>query len=200
MRRAGLACLLVLARTASAAPGLLDNGGFERGDFAHWALTGNTQYSQVYNQDYDGLAPRAGHDFALLGPQGADGILSQDFTDTAGKALTVSFWLASDGGSTDFFSASFDGDALMQLSDTGAFGWRRFTETVIGTGKDTLSFSFRDDQDYLALDSVRVTEDPARDAPARSGGAIPEPATLLILPALALLLTLRRRRRRGESW
>ena len=201
MRHAALAAMLLLARTALAAPSLLHNGSFERGDFAHWALTGNTEYSQVFDQDYDGLTPHGGQDYALLGPQDADGILSQSFADTAGQALTISFWLASNGGTTDFFSANFDGKTLMQVSDTGAFGWRHYTDTVTGTGDDTLSFSFLDDQDYLALDSVRVTQTPAGAGRLRAGGPIPEPATLVLIPALLLALTLLRRQRpRDSSW
>jgi hypothetical protein len=199
MRRAALAFLL-LTRAAMAAPSLLHNGSFERGDFAGWTLTGNTQYSQVFNQPYDGLSAHGGQDYALLGPQGTAGVLSQSFADAAGQALTISFWLASDGGATDFFGASFDGKPLMQVSDTGAFGWRHYTETVTATGWDTLSFSFLDDQDYFALDSVRVLQAASAPDALRSGGPIPEPTTLLLLPAALLALTLRRSRQGGRSF
>jgi hypothetical protein len=198
MRRAA-GIFLLLAQSAAAAPNLLHNGGFERGGFAHWALTGNTEYSQVFNQDYDGLSAHGGQDYALLGPQGADGILSQSFADAAGQALTISFWLASNGGATDSFSASFDGTLLMQVTDTGVFGWHHYTGTVVATGWDTLSFSFMNDQDYFALDSVHVLQAAVPADALPSGGPIPEPATLLLLPAALLGLTHWRGRRRGRS-
>ena len=42
------------------------------------------------------------------------------------------------------------------------------------SGSDTLTFSFRDDPGYLALDNVSVTEQ-------TSGTSVPEPSSLLLL-------------------
>ena len=193
--------LLVLLCTASSAwagampilphaPSLLRNGGFERGDFSGWSFTGDRDYSQVFDQDYDGLAPRGGADYALLGARGSDGVLSQSFTDTPGSLLIIRFWVASDGGSNDDFTASYDGKTLCALLDTGAFAWRRDVAIVRATGHDTLSFAFRDDQDYLALDRVSVKE---LARPHASADAIPEPATALLLAPPLLLLARRRR-------
>jgi hypothetical protein len=44
---------------------------------------------------------------------------------------------------------------------------------MTGTGSDTISFAFRDDQAYMALDNVSVSE--------ASGGTTPEPSTLLMM-------------------
>ena len=203
LRLALLLLGLVCAHAARAAPwqaSLLRNGGFETGDFTGWALSGNTEYSQVFNQPYDGLAPRGGSDYALLGPQGADGILSQSFADTPGERMTISFWLASNGGSTDDFSASLDGTALMHVTNTGAFGWTFYQENFVARGHDTLSFAFRDDQDYLALDRIRVLPAPMVGTD-EAFLMIPEPATWAVLgagllAALALRRGFARRRRR----
>lgn len=193
-RIAGAAFSILLTAPAVAAPHLLRNGGFEHGDFTGWTLSGNTEYSQVFNQPYDGLAARHGADYALLGPQGADGVLSQSFADAAGAKLTISFWLASDGGTADDFTASYDGDALMRVADAGAFGWTRYAATVSATGLDTLSFSFRDDQDYFALDTIRVRY---ADAATTRGQPIPEPPAGLPVAAALALLACRRRRPRA---
>ena len=149
---------LVLCTRAAAAP-LIANGSFESGDFAGWSQSANVEYTSVFNQDYDSLSPQDGAYYALLGPAGSDGILSQSFIDAPGAALHVSFWLASDGGSPSDFSASYDGAALMRLANAGTFGWTEYTATVTGTGDDTLSFSFRDAQDYYALDNVAAIAD-----------------------------------------
>ena len=180
------------AQPTSAARSLLQNGGFEHGGFQDWVLSGNTEYTQVFNQPYDGLSAHGGSDYALLGPQGSNGNLSQGFADVPGMALTVSFWLASDGGTPNAFSASMDTTTLLSLSDTGAFGWTRYRISVIGTGWDTLSFSFLDDQDYLALDQIRVFE----AWPQTMVQAAPEPPSLLLAgpAALAAWLLIRRRR------
>ena len=53
--------------------------------------------------------------------------------------------------------------------NTGA-AWTQFSFDVVGTGSDTIQFSFRDDPAYMALDNVSV-----------SGGTVPEPSSLLLL-------------------
>ncbi len=176
---------LAIASPATAAP-LLTNGGFEQGAFTGWTQSGNTEYTSIFNQNYDGLAPQAGDYYALLGPAGADGVLSQSFADTSGAALHISFWVASNGGTPDDFSAFFDGRALMHLTDTGAMGWTEYSATVTATGNDTLSFSFRDDQDYLALDDIAVTQ----------AAPVPEPAGYLLLPSAVILLFLKKKKQK----
>ena len=180
---AALLLLVAMAAEAAAAP-LIANGGFETGDFTGWAQSGNTEYTSVFDQDYDGLYAQDGLYYALLGPAGSDGTLSQTFIDTPGAALRISFWLASDGGTPSDFSAFYDGGALMRLANADAFGWTEYTAVVTGTGDDTLSFSFRDDQDYYALDDIAVSQ----------MASIPEPPGVLLLP-LALLLLFRRKSR-----
>jgi hypothetical protein len=178
------ACLALLSvGNAFAQANLIQNGSFETGDFSSWVQSGNTQFTSVMNQAYGGVAAEDGNDYALLGPVGTDGVLSQSFADHAGQSLQVSFWLASDGNIPNDFTASFDGAALVSLSNTGPFGWTEYDANVTGTGEDILSFAFRDDPGYLSLDNIVV-------AP---GSPIPEPASLALLP-LGLLALIRLRR------
>ena len=186
MLRALLLALAFAPAAAAAAAPLIVNGGFETGGFTGWTQSGNTEYTSVFDQDYDGLAPQQGIYYALLGPAGSDGTLSQSFFDAPGSVLRISFWLSSNGGSPSDFSAIYDGVALMRLANAGAMGWTEYTETVAGTGNDTLSFSFRDDQDYYALDGIAVSQT----------SPVPEPAGYLLLP-LGLVLVWRRRKEVG---
>src|SRR5580704_8020221 len=92
-----LVTLLLVAPTSFAA-NLLTNGSFETGDFTGWTEGGNFEDTEVvtgafgsYSGAEDGLF------YAVLGPVGSDGTLSQTFSDTVGGHYTFSFWFASVG-------------------------------------------------------------------------------------------------------
>ena len=152
---------LGLAQAARAAAGgagggpyPFHNGGFERGSFAGWTL--DAAFTQVMSQDYDGFAPHGGSHYALLGTRGADGALSQDFSDVAGQKLRIGFWLASDGALPNDFSVSFNGAPLLVLASVPRSGWVFYHVSATATGLGQLTFSFRNDSGYLALDQVSV--------------------------------------------
>ena len=165
----------VASAPATFAQNLITNGSFETSDFTGWTTGGNFEDTEVVSGAfYEYTAAQDGNYYAVLGPVGSDGTLSQTFADHAGAQYTVSFWFASVGDNPSDFSASWDGTPLLSLNNpnTGA-PWREFVDTVTGTGTDTLTFSFRDDPGYMALDNVSVTEN--------SGQSVPEPSSLLLL-------------------
>ena len=175
-----LAVCIGIVSAPAFAQNLLTNGSFETGDFTGWTTGGNFEFTQVTSGAfYDYTGAEDGTYYVTMGPVGTPGSLSQTFTDTAGAQYTFSFWFASVGDNPSSFSASWDGTQVLNLSnpDTGA-NWTQFTFTETGTGSDTISFSFRDDPAYLALDNVSVTE--------QSGSSVPEPSSLLLLATGAL--------------
>lgn len=164
------ACALVLAAGGAHANRLV-NGGFETGDFSGWTQGGNTGYTFVTCCGYDGFNGQGGSTyFAALGPIKTHGTLSQTFSDRAGARYKVSFWLGSDGSTPSDFSARVGGfsDSLTDVPWTNGH-YSHVVGYFIGSGSDTLSFAFRDDNGYLMLDSVSV------------GGAIPEPASWALM-------------------
>jgi hypothetical protein len=165
--------LLVGAPTAFA--NLLTNGSFQTGDFSGWTTGGNFGFTQVVSGSFYMYAGDSDADgfYATLGPVGSDGTLSQSFATTAGTLYTFSFWLASVGDSPSDFSAFWDGTSVLSLTDpnTGA-GWLELSATEIGTGSDSITFAFRDDPAYIALDNVSVTA---------TTTTTPEPGSLMLL-------------------
>jgi PEP-CTERM motif len=184
------AATLLLCAPMAFGQNLLSNGGFETGDFTGWTTGGNFEDTEVVSGAfYEYSGAQEGNFYAVLGPVGSDGTLSQSFADHAGTSYTFSFWLASVGDNPSDFSAYWDGTSVLSLTNpnTGA-NWSEFSFTETGTGNDTISFSFRDDPAYIALDNVSVS--------AQSGtGTVPEPSSLLLMGsgALGLLGVVRRK-------
>jgi hypothetical protein len=169
-----LVAVLLVAPMAFANPNLLANGSFETGDFTGWTTGGNFEFTQVvtgafgsYSGAQDGLW------YATLGPTATDGTLSQSFATTPGTHYTFSFWMASVGDDPSDFSASWNGNPVYSASDPNTGGvWTLFSFDEVGTGSDTISFAFRDDPAYIALDNVSVTQ---------ASPTTPEPSSLLLL-------------------
>jgi hypothetical protein len=176
MRLKTLLVIVALAVCVASAPAtfaqnLLTNGSFETSDFTGWTTGGNFEDTEVVSGAfYDYTGAQDGNYYAVLGPVGSDGTLSQTLTDHAGAQYTVSFWFASVGDNPSDFSASWDGTPLLSLTNpaTGST-WSQYTYSVTGTGSDTLTFAFRDDPAFMALDNVSVTQN------------APEPSSLLLL-------------------
>lgn len=184
-----LAAISILGAMASpAAAQLVTNGSFETGNFSGWT-TSNLNATSVQPSGFDGYVPQDGSYFAALGNVGSDGIISQTVSTTAGANYVLSYYLASNGTSSDFSvdwnGTLIPGSAVFSPDSGGSYIPYQFL--VTGTGSDTLTFNERDDPSYMALDNVSLV--PSEQ------GAVPEPATwaMMLLGFAGMGMVIRRR-------
>jgi hypothetical protein len=159
---------------ALAPTNLLLNGGFERGDFTGWTLSGYepSYYFSVVNSGdmlYDFLAAApdgapgaafvlSGAYGALLGEYVSLAYLSQTFATTPGQPYLVSAWMAYPyAGTPNEFQVLWNGALLFDRANLDACDWTNLTFTVIANATNaTLTFGARCDPNAFALDAVHV--------------------------------------------
>jgi len=164
---------------------LVLNGDFQTGDFTDWTQGGNLGYTGVC-PGCAGYSPQGSSTYmAFFGPVGSDGTLSQTISDTSGQTYEFSFWVNGNGTGPSDFSAYWNSDLELYFDPVpNTDGWVVYNFFVTGTGDDTISFAFRNDPNYDALDNISL-----------SSGVTPEPASMLLFGSglLAVGGMLRRR-------
>jgi len=150
------ALLILLTGASVSAQQLVQNGGFETGDFSGWTQTGNQSGVQVSTSS---LYVHSGTYGARLGPSGSLGYLSQTFSTTAGQIYALSLWLDSpDGKTPNEFQVTWGGTTIFDQTNLGAIGWTNLQFYVTATNTNALlELGFRDDESFLGLDSIQVT-------------------------------------------
>lgn len=144
------------------------NGDFETGDFTGWTLVGDTSVSnQVYNVvATDGQFPGvaySGFFGVFFGENGYAATLSQTLNTIPGQQYLLSWWLdnPNPGAGMQTFSASWDGQNYVSLTNPPAFDWTNFQFVVTADATNTvLEFAAEHDQNYFGLDDVTVTPVP----------------------------------------
>jgi hypothetical protein len=149
---------------------LVQDGGFEAGDFCYWTLSGD---SSIYNDNFvdDGTytyySPLAGNYFAALGQVATLAYLSQPLPTRAGQFYLLSFWLENPSGAApnqflvQWNTNSTSTNVIFNQLNMGTFGWSNLQFVVqASTNLTTLQFGFRNDTNYFALDNVSVMPAP----------------------------------------
>jgi len=143
---------------------LVQNGGFETGNFSAWGGSGNFEDCTV---TIGSTAVHSGNYGALLGPAGSLGYLSQSLPTVAGQVYLLSLWLNSpDGISPNEFMVDWNGTPVFDQTNLGAIGWTNLQFYVTATGTNTdLQFGSQDDESFLGLDDIQLTPVISADGP-----------------------------------
>ena len=153
---------------------LVQDGGFEAGDFCYWNLAGDATVYENNGVDYSddpngtGYAAHAGENFAVLGQVTDLSYLSQRLPTRAGQFYRLSLWLEDPtNAAPNQFQVQWNTNAaamniIFNQLNMGSFGWSNFVFVVKATTNvTTLQFGSRNDNTYFALDSVSVVPAPA---------------------------------------
>ncbi|HEV2454881.1 MAG TPA: protease pro-enzyme activation domain-containing protein [Verrucomicrobiae bacterium] len=161
---------------------LVQNGGFETGDFSGWTFAGTptlpaaigvTYYNAVvYSGDYP-RAVHSGNYGAFLGDTNV-ATISQTLATTSGRDYLVSFWLDNTvSGGGQIFEASWNGNNFYSVTNPPVFSWTNLQFLVAAAGNDTLEFGAANPPNYFGFDDVSVIPiaSPALTSVIQKGGA-----------------------------
>ncbi len=164
--------------TLSVGQNLVQNGGFETGDFTDWTLVGDgEEYTQVQGQvefyifngvvnasSFSGASYfiHSGTNGAAFGEYGYLATLSQNIPTVPQANYLLSFWLDNPtSGVPEQFEVNWNGTTLYNILNPPVFGWTNLTFIVGATESNTvLQFAAENDQSYFGLDDVSVTPIP----------------------------------------
>jgi hypothetical protein len=142
---------------------IVQNGGFETGDYSSWTLNDSGGPDRVVSSGSTSITPYAGTYAFAFGQANSLAYLSQSFPTTTGQPYLLSFWLSNPtAGSNSYgqreqFQANWNGTTLTNLSNPAVMAWTKFSFLVTATGTSTvLQFAVRNDPDYFGLDDVSV--------------------------------------------
>jgi hypothetical protein len=143
---------------------LVQNGGFETGDFTDWSLAGSTSLNSVSAVI---TSAHSGEYSADFGQGGSLAYLSQTIPTSSGQTYLLGFWLANPSSGTpnrflvNWISNPAGTNTLLSQTNLSSFNWTNKQFVVVSTGTNaTVQFAFRDDPQYLCLDDVSLVPVP----------------------------------------
>lgn len=141
---------------------LVQNGGFETGNFSSWTLNANSAYNLVTSSS---SFVHSGNYGAALGQSGSLGYLYQTLTTSPGQNYLLSLWLDnpnnSYGATPNQFLVQWNGTTIFNQTNLPLTAWTNLQFIVTATGTSTvLQFGFEDTPWYLGLDDISVTPVP----------------------------------------
>jgi hypothetical protein len=146
---------------------IVQNGGFETGDFTGWTLTGNTVvntgrfgqtvYNAVENTSAGYQVVHSGAYGAFLGDNQL-ATLSQTLPTAPGRIYLLGLWLDNPtAGSLQQFLVKWNGGVLYGVTNPPAFGWKNLQFLVTSSNTNsTLQFASENDPSYFGVDDVTV--------------------------------------------
>lgn len=157
--------------TLTIAQSLVQNGGFETGDFTGWTLVGNgvvstpfgmTVYNAVESSAAYSAVVHSGNYGAFLGDVRL-ATLSQSLPTVPGENYLLSLWLGNvTNGTIQQFQVNWNGRNIYGITNPPAFAWTNLQFIVTaGGGNSILQFGAENDPAYFGLDDISVTHIPA---------------------------------------
>jgi subtilase family serine protease len=138
---------------------IVQNGGFETGDFTGWTLNASSLYNLVTASS--GWV-HSGSYGAAMGQSGSLGYLSQTLTTSPGQNYLLSLWVANPqtpyGATPNQFLVQWNGTTIFNRNNLPFTAWTNLQFMVAATSASTvLQIGFEDTPYYLGLDDVSAT-------------------------------------------
>jgi hypothetical protein len=180
-----LAFLFLLATAfvvpnAAKADNLVQNGGFETGDFSNWTVTGDTQGAQVVNDGGAHSGTYYAKFNAIDGYVDITQTISTPHTPNTPSLYDLIFWeKLVDLPPTDF-QVFWGSELIADFRNTGSQEWTKYEFDGLSANQQQtqLTFAFKvfDPQSFFGLDDISVS------------GQAPEPGSLMLLGSGVLAL------------
>jgi len=142
---------LDVAADCDRVPGnLVRNCGFETGDFTNWTRSGDPNFTTV-----DTSSAHSGSFGLDIGPPDGLGYIAQNLATTPGTFYHVCYWIENAGGPANRFTASWEGNIIVDVSDQQAFPYRQDCFDVFAcTDNAELKFGFLQVPSFFHFDDV----------------------------------------------